>query len=88
MCAWAALSYRSDGHSGNPRFFTLSTLSLPQPTPSQIAAQKQTTSSLLEFLLSTATRLQHLRLSCRSLQRMPAASNLGQLSDLRSLTIS
>lgn len=67
---------------------TLSTMSVPQPSMDQVAAQQQATCSMLEFLLSTATRRQHLRLSCRNLQELPAADNLAQLSSLRSLTIS
>ncbi|WIA13686.1 hypothetical protein OEZ85_007246 [Tetradesmus obliquus] len=80
----------TDGFKRNPRFggdCTLSHLD-PDPSPSEIAAKQRTTSSALGFLLSTATHLQQLRLSCENLEELPAADSLGQLSDLRSLEIS
>ncbi|WIA33835.1 hypothetical protein OEZ86_006943 [Tetradesmus obliquus] len=81
---------RTDGFKRNPRFggdCTLSHLD-PDPSPSEIAAKQRTTSSALGSLLSTATHLQQLRLSCENLEELPAADSLGQLSDLRSLEIS
>jgi Leucine-rich repeat (LRR) protein len=61
---------------------------IKDPSPDTVAAKKETTAHILELLLSGATQLQHLRLSCKNLQQLPAAHHLGQLSHLRSLTIS